>query len=48
MEVAGPAMRARVEELVQTNENMEDLNETRDELHRVRKTLAKTGEDRDM
>ena len=27
---------------------MEHLNETRDELDRVRKTLARTDEDRDM
>ena len=30
------------------NETMEHLNQTRDELERVRKTLAKTEEDRDM
>ena len=36
-----------VEEM-QTNETMEHLNETKDELERVRKTLLRTEEDRDM
>ena len=43
-----PANRPRVEEEVQTNEIMEPVNETRDELNRVRKTLARTEEDRFM
>ena len=44
---AMPAKIARVEEEVQTNETMEDLTETKDELERVRKTLAITQKDRD-
>ena len=48
LKIAEPTKRARVEEEVQTNENMEDLNETRDVLDRVRKALARTEEDRDM
>ena len=42
------AKRASVEEEVQTNEAIDDLNETREELDRVRKSLARTEEDRDM
>ena len=37
LRVAGPPKRARVEEEVQTNETFNDLNETKDELERVRK-----------
>ena len=37
-----------MEEEVQTNEAIDDLNETREELDRVRKSLARTEEDRDM
>ena len=44
---AMPVKIARVEEEVQTNETMEDLTETKDELERVRKTLAITQKDRD-
>ena len=40
--------RARVEEEVQTNETMKYLNEMKDELERMRKTLLKTEEDRNM
>ena len=48
LKAAAPAKRASVEEEVQTNETMEDLNETRAELDRARKVLARTQEDRDM
>ena len=37
-----------MEEEVQTNETMKHLNETKDKLDRVRKTLIRTEEDRDM
>ena len=39
---------ARVEEEVQTNETRKDLNAMKDELERMRKTLLRTEEDRDM
>ena len=45
---AVPPERARVEEEVKTNERMEDLSDTRDELDRVRRILARTQGDRDM
>ena len=46
---AVPPERARVEEEeVKTNERMEDLSDTRDELDRVRKILTRTQGDRDM
>ena len=40
--------RRRVEEEVQTNETVKDLNETKDELERMRKTLLRTEEEREM
>ena len=40
--------RARAEVEVQLNETMKDLNEIKDELERVRKTLLRTEGDRDM
>ena len=45
---ASSQLKAAMEEEVQTNETMEDLNETKDELDRVRKTLARTEEEREM
>ena len=39
---AMPAKRPKLEEEVQTNETMEDPNETKDELERVRKPLLRT------
>ena len=36
-----PAKRSRVEKEVQANETTEDLNQTRNELDRVTKTLAR-------
>ena len=48
LEAAVPAKRPRVEEKGQTNETMEDLNETKDELDRVTKTRARTEEDKEM
>ena len=47
LKAAMPDKRPRVEDEVYTNETMEDLNETKDELDRVRKTLVRTKEDRD-
>ena len=41
-----PLKRATVEKEVQTNETMKDLNETKDELERMRKTLLRTEDDR--
>ena len=48
LRAAVPSKRARVEEEVQTNETMKNLNETKGELERMRKTLLRTEEDRDM
>ena len=48
LRAAVPTKRARVEEEVQMNETLIDLNETKDELERVRKTLLRTEEDPDM
>ena len=48
LKAAVPAKRGSVEEKVQMIETMEVLNETRDKLDRVRKTLVRTEEDRDM
>ena len=45
---AVPPKRARTEEEVQINETMKDLNKTKDKLERMRKTLFRTEEDRDM
>ena len=43
-----PPKLARVEEEAQENETMKDLSETKDELERVKETLLRTEEDRDM
>ena len=48
LKAAVPAKRQRVKEEVQTNETMEHLNETKNDLDRVKKTVARTEEDRDM
>ena len=40
--------RARVEEEVQANATMKYLNQMKDELERMRKTLLRTEEDRNM
>ena len=55
LRVAVPPRRARVEEEVQTNETMQDLNGTVEELEKTRreldemtKTMLSTKEDRDM
>ena len=48
LKTAVPTKKAKVEEEVKTNETMEDLNETRHELDRVRESSATTEEDRDM
>ena len=48
LKAAVAANRPRLEEEVQTNEMMEHLNEMRDKLNRVRKTFARTEEDRFM
>ena len=48
LKAAVSAKRPRVEDEVQTNETMDHLNETKDELERVRKTLLRTEEDRDI
>ena len=47
LRAALPPKRTRVEEDVQTNETMKDLNEMKDELGRMRKTLFSTEEDRE-
>ena len=55
LRAAVPPKRARVEEEVQTNETMQDLNGTKDELEKTRreldemtKTMLSIEEDRDM
>ena len=48
LKAAVRAKRPRLKEEVQTNKTMEHLNESQDELGRVRKTLLRTEEDRDM
>ena len=48
LKTAVPTKKAKVEEEVKTNETMEDLNETRHELDRVRESSATTEEDRNM
>ena len=48
LKAAVPAKRAREEEELQTNQTMEGLNEMRHQLDRVRETLARVEEDRDM
>ena len=48
LKAAVPAKRPRVEEEMLTNKTMEHLNESKDELERVRKTLLRTEKDRDM
>ena len=45
---AVPPKRARVEEEFQTNETMKNLNKTKDDLERVKETLLRSEEDRDM
>ena len=48
LRAAVPSKRARVEEEIQTNETMQDLNEAKEELKRVTKTLLSVEEGRDM
>ena len=55
LRAAVPPKRARVEEEVQTNETMQDLNVTKDELEKTRReldemtmTMLSIEEDRDM
>ena len=48
LRAATPPKRARVEEEVQTNNTRKDLKETKDELERVKETLLRTEEDRDI
>ena len=48
LRAAVPPKRARLEEEVQTNETMQDLNETKKELERVTKTLLSVEEDRNI
>ena len=48
LRAAVPLKRERIEEEVQTIETMRDLNETKDELERMKKILLQTEEDRDM
>ena len=47
LRAAVPLKESRVEEKIQRNETMKDLNETKNELERMRKTLLRTEEDRD-
>ena len=48
LRAAVPPKWAKVEKEVQTNETMKDLNETKDELERVKEILLRTEEEGDM